>query len=121
MIYIIYILPLSGSQDGSQLVCDRTRVGNLFNTGRQKLIVARSTTDGESTITVMSGLSDFDAIDDSANENMKISTTSAAPLRIPTQSSGDNSTKAASTAYVDSLLTSTGFFQRIESMISFRV
>jgi len=105
MIRIIYLIPLLGSQQAEQLVSDRIRIGNLFNTDRQKIILSRSTTDGDSTFDVMSGIADFDDIDDAAKKNLTIRTTAAAPILVPTQAPLDNSTKAASTAYVDAAVT----------------
>lgn len=82
MVRRCYIVPLSGSQEDAQLNAERARIGNIFDTTRQKVIITRNTDAGESTIVVMSGIETFADIDDSANENLKIETSASAPIKI---------------------------------------
>lgn len=105
MIRRVYIIPIGGTQDGAQLNSERIRVGNIFDTARQKVIINRNTEAGEMTMDVMANIATFADLDDSAKKYMAVSTSATAPLRVPTQSPLDNSTKAASTAYVDAAVT----------------
>jgi len=101
MIRRVYIIPISGSQDAAMLNAERIRVGNIFNTDRQKLIINRSTEAGESTMDVMVNVDTFADLTNSANKVTTLTTSATAPLTSVTQSPGDNSTKVATTAYVD--------------------
>lgn len=82
MIRISYIIPLSGSQENAQLNADRSRVGNVFDTARQKIIITRNTEAGESTITVLSGVATFSHLSDSTKEVLKIQTSATQPILI---------------------------------------
>ena len=82
MVKIVYLIPLSGTLEAAQIMAERARVGNIFDTSRQNLIIIRNTDDGESSITVMSGLAKFDDLDDSSKERLKIQADATNPFLI---------------------------------------
>ena len=66
MVYRIYIIPISASQDTAGLFAERTRVGNIFDTARQGVILSRNTDGAVSRNTLMQEIDTFAKLDDTS-------------------------------------------------------
>lgn len=74
MIYRVYIIPLSGSQGNAGIVSERSRVGNIFDTARQGLMLTQNLDTGESTSTMVDEIDTFTKITTPANERHRLGT-----------------------------------------------
>lgn len=101
MYKVLYLIPILGTQEVNIIAAERTRVGNIFDITRQSVTLNRSYEDGKSTTEVKFGIDTFAKLDNVAFSSLTLENSETAPLLVPTQTAGDNSTKAASTAYVD--------------------
>src|SRR3989304_5065333 len=82
MIRFIYIIPIGGSQDPSEFISDRVRVGNIFNASRQKCILARSTSAGENFFEGYKNIDTYTDLDVGANKLFELQTDLTAPLKV---------------------------------------
>src|SRR3990170_7072122 len=82
MIRFIYIIPIGGSQDPSEFISDRIRVGNIFNADRQKCILARSTSAGENFFEGYKNIDTYTDLDVGGNKLFELQTDLTAPLKV---------------------------------------
>src|SRR3989304_4019911 len=82
MIRFIYIIPIGGSQDPSEFISDRVRVGNIFNASRQKCILARSTSAGENFFEGYKNIDTYTDLDVGANKLFELQTDLTSPLKV---------------------------------------
>ena len=82
MIRFIYIIPIGGSQDPSEFISDRIRVGNIFNADRQKCILARSTSAGENFFEGYKNIDTYADLDVGANKLFELQTDLTAPVKV---------------------------------------
>ena len=82
MIRFIYIIPIGGSQDPSEFISDRIRVGNIFNADRQKCILSRSTSAGENFFEGYKNIDTYSDLDLSANKLFELQTDLTSPLKV---------------------------------------
>src|SRR3990167_509971 len=82
MIRFIYIIPIGGSQDPSEFISDRIRVGNIFNADRQKCILARSTSAGENFFEGYKNIDTYTDLDVGANKLFELQTDLTSPVKV---------------------------------------
>jgi len=80
VIRFAYIIPIGGSQFSSEFLSDRNRVGNIFDTARQKSIISRSTSAGENFIDGFAGVDTYDF--ESATRLFQLETNLTTPLKV---------------------------------------
>jgi len=68
MVRISYIIPISGSQEAAYLMSERTRVGNIFDTTRQAVMLYKNSVTGVSKNVIYDSITTFSSLEDSAYE-----------------------------------------------------